>query len=207
MNLKSLLLSAACLTALLPLGAHASVEKNKVAECAAVDNTVKRLECYDNLAKSEDLTTTSSTQKSATSKWILRTTTDPLTDKSIYLASLIADEGKGRYGDPIIMSVRCQDNTTEMYIGWGSYLGRDDISTTYRVGKKPAATSRWQLSTDSKAAFFPGTPIPTLKQFIESDEPSFVANVTPYNENPVTAIFDISGAEEALSDIRNGCGW
>lgn len=192
---------------LLPTSAQATISKDKVAACAAISNTVSRLACYDALAKSEGLVATSSTQRSANSKWITNTKTDPLTDKSIYTSMLIADEGKGRYGDPVAMIARCQNNKTEMYIIWDSYLGSDSIRTTYRVGKNPAKTSNWDLSTDSKAAFFPGTPIPTLKEFISAEDPSFVANVTPYNESPVTAIFDITGAEAALADIRKGCNW
>ncbi|HHU93732.1 MAG TPA: DNA primase [Alcaligenaceae bacterium] len=204
---KLLVAASIFLTAALPLKAQATVNKDKVAACAAIDNTVNRLECYDNLAKTEGLVTTSSTQKSTNSKWITNTQTDPLTDKSIYTSLLIADQGKGKYGDTIALLVRCQNNKTEMYIDWESFLGSDDIRTTYRVGKNPAKTSNWHLSTDKKAAFFPDTPIPTLKEFISVEDPSFVANVTPYNESPVTAVFDITGAEEALADIRKGCNW
>lgn len=207
MILRPLLLSAACLAALLPASAHATVEKNKLAACAAIDNLVNRVMCYDDLAKAEEPVETFSSQKSDNSKWITDIKTDPLTDKSIYTSLLFADQGKGRYGDSIIMLVRCKNNTTEMYISWSSYLGSDSIRTTYRVGKSPAKTSSWDLSTDSKAAFFPGTPVPLLKEFISVEDPSFVANVTPYNKSPVTAIFNITGAEQALADIRKGCNW
>lgn len=193
--------------ALLPISASATISKNEIAKCAAIENAVNRLSCYDSLAKSEGLAKEVKTSSVTDSKWVIREKTDPLTDNSVYTAMILADSGKGRYGNHISLLIRCENNTTEMYINWASYLGRDDISVTYRIGKDKAVTSRWGLSTDSKATFFPGSPIPALKEIIESDTPSLVANLTPYNSNPITAVFNTSGAKEALSDIRESCGW
>ncbi len=92
-----------------------------------------------------------------------------------------------------------------MFINWSSFLGSDSIATTYRIDKEPAQRSGWTLSTDKQAAFFPGSPVSTLKKLVEST--TFVASVTPYNENPVTAVFTTTGAERALTDIRKGCNW
>src|SRR5690606_7558704 len=161
-------------------------------------------ECYDDLASRHSLAPSAkATTASGAGEWHTRTHTDPLTDKSVYTAVLLAASGKGRFGDPIVLMVRCADNKTEMYINWQSYLGRDRIRTTYRLGKDKAQTANWTTSTDHKAAFFPGTPIPMLKRLIETD--SFVANVTPYSESPVSAVFNTEGAETALADIRTGC--
>ncbi len=204
-------LSLGCAVVLAPLWTtvvYADVDKNQMAQCAAISNTINRLECYDNLAKAEGLVSTNTSRQVQQSNWRTNTKTDPLTDESVYTAILVADEGKaGPYRDDVALVVRCQDNKTEMYIVWDAYLGRDSISTTYRIGKNPATTSSWSTSTDNKAAFFPGSPIGTLKQLIDSEDPTFVANVTPYNANPVTAIFNTTGSDQALLDIRNGCSW
>lgn len=188
-------------------GAHATVSKDDLAACASHNDAGKRLVCYDDLAKAGGLLATESPATNAGSKWTTNVRTDPLTDESIYTSRLSAEQGSGRYGDAISLLVRCEDNTTEMYINWNSYLGRDSVRTTYRVGKEKALTSGWTASTDGKAAFFPSSPIPTLKKIIASEDPSFVASVTPYSESPVTAIFNTTGAEEALADIRKGCNW
>ena len=181
------------------------VPKKEVALCAAEANTVKRLECYDLLAIRHDQapkeTVTSTTSKG---KWITKTNTDPLTDKSVFIALLEAESGKGSYGDTVSLLVRCQDNTTEAYINWNTFLGSEGIRVTSRIDKNPAKTSRWDISTDHKASFMPGAAT-TLKGFIGAT--SFVANLTPYSESPITAVFDITGAESALEDISKGCGW
>lgn len=184
----------------------ATITKDDLAKCAAEANAVSRLVCFDTLAKQAGATaSTTETTRQGAGKWSTRTQTDPLTDKSVYTAALDASSGAGRFGGAVLMLVRCKDNKTEMYIDWRSYLGNDGVRTTYRVGKVKAKTSRWSESTDHKAAFFPGSPVSLLKEIIESD--SFVANVTPYSESPVTAVFDTTGAAEALVDIRKGCNW
>ena len=181
------------------------VPKKEVALCAAENNTVKRLDCYDQLAarygQAPKETVTNAASKG---KWLTKTNTDPLTDKSVFLAILEADSGRGTYGDTARLFVRCQDNTTEAYINWKTFLGSDGIRVTSRIDKNPAKTSTWDISTDHKASFMPNAAA-TLKNFIGAT--SFVANLTPYSESPITAVFDITGAESALEDISKGCGW
>jgi len=184
-----------------------SVPDKDIATCAAISSVVERLSCFDDLAKNHKLTaTTQDTSSPGKGKWLTQTDKDPLNDKAIYTATLPADSGTtGRFGGPIVLSVRCEGNKTEMYINWSSFLGLEGIPTTYRIDKQKAIRSGWDSSTDHKAAFFPRSPIPTLKKI--ADSTSFVASVTPYGENPVTAVFDTTGAAEALSDIRKGCKW
>lgn len=181
------------------------VTGKEIALCAAEVNTVKRLECYDRLAARHDLAPSETVTPPANNgNWRTRTSTDPLTDKSIHSALLTADSGKGRYGDSITLVIRCQNNRTEAYIDWNTFLGSDDIIVTSRIDKSPAVTSRWGISTDHKASFMPSAAAAS-KGFIGAT--SFVANLTPYSESPITAVFDITGAEQALADISKGCNW
>lgn len=183
-----------------------AVEDKDVATCAAMENSVSRLACFDRLAEKYRLApSTTKTETEGAGEWEVSKEVDPLTDKEVHFAVLPAQTGKGKYGDRIILVVRCENNRTVMYVDWANYLGSGSLRTTYRVGKNPAQTSQWGLSTDKKAAFFPSSPIPLLKQIEESD--SFVANVTPYNESPVTATFDTRGADAAFKGIRSACGW
>jgi len=200
-SIKYMLLSAA----LLPLATHA-IEGKDIAKCAADTNAVTRLECYDKIAKNNSLVaeTTTTTPQDA-GDWQTNSKTDPLTDDSIEMALLPASSGKGRFGETIVLVVRCANNKTEMYINWQSFLGTDSTSITYRIDKAKARTIKWDVSTDHKAAFYPNSPIPVLKELAEST--SFVANVTPYSDNPITAVFNTTGANEALQKIRQNCNW
>jgi len=185
--------------------AYAEVDKGLV-QCAAAENPISRLACFDRLASDRGASAnTSPSTPPGAGKWQTNTKTDPLTDKAVYTAAVFADTAEGKFGKPIGLFVRCKDNRTEMYVTWNSYLGRDEAMVTYRIDKEPAKASRWGLSTDNTATFFPGSPVPTLKKLANSS--SFVANLTPYNDNPITAVFDMTGADKALADIRKGCNW
>lgn len=121
------------------------------------------------------------------------------------MLSLIADEGRARYGDPIALILRCKSNKTEAYINWQDYLGSDAYVTT-RIGDQDARNRKWSLSTDSQATFYPGGgDISFIKRLMDSDR--LVAQVTPYNESPVTAVFDIRGLEEEIEPLREACNW
>lgn len=116
--------------ALFPVAALA-VEDKEIATCAANSNDVQRLACFDQLAERHGLTAkTVETKFAGKGKWYTSTKTDPLTDKSVYVAMLDADQGSGRYGKTIDLVVRCQNNTTELYINWQSYLGMDSTRIT-----------------------------------------------------------------------------
>ena len=182
-----------------------SVEDKEIAECAAQTNTVSRIGCYDALAERHSLAPhVESTTPQGKGKWQTSTEVDPLNDKNVYLATLTATNGRSKWDKPISVTVRCSDNETELFINWNDFLG-SDAYTTIRVDKEKATKANWTLSTDKVAAFYPGTPIGVLKKL--SGSKSLIASVTPYNESPVTAVFDTSGAEAAFADIRKGCGW
>lgn len=188
------------------VAAQAAIEDKEITKCASKIGTVERLSCFDELAEQHDLAPkTVATSIAGKGKWITSTSTDPLNDKSIYIATLNADSGKGRLGKGISLIVRCANNQTEIYINWGAFLGTNETKVTHRVGKDKAKSSAWTVSTDHTSAFYPGSPVSLLKSMTEND--SFVANVTPYSESPITAVFDVSGAAEAFKDIRPGCAW
>jgi len=188
-------------------GGNGGIDKAELALCAEISENSARHRCYDDLSTrhgiaSERVATTAPAPDVGT--WMVSTRTDPLTDDEIHTAMLIAASGRSRFRDVPTLTVRCSGARTELYINWNDYLG-SDAYTTYRVGQDKAATSNWSLSTDKKAAFFPGSPVALLKRMADSD--SFAASVTPYNESPVTALFDTTGAAAAFSDIRKACSW
>ena len=60
------------------------------------------------------------------------------------------------------------------------------------------------MSTDSQATFHPKA-ISFLKSLLQSNK--LVAQITPYNESPVTAIFNTAGLENAIKPLRETCHW
>ena len=209
-----LILVPLALTAL-PALAEEPDPRRDIARCAVIDGMLERLQCYDDLAKALDLDgpqpVAAGVDAPAIGKWDVDRTTNPLDDSQTVVLALDADQGSDRWGNAVTMIIRCQSNRTEMYIAWRDYLGNDgDYRNEYkrvtiRVGDASATTQNWSLSTDSKATFAPGAPIELIREMARTD--TFVAQVTPYNESPVTAIFDLTGMADALEPVMEVCGW
>jgi len=204
-------------TALLALSATtvvSAVEDKEVATCAAVPGSLDRLACYDGLAGRHALNTPAAepVPSDGVGKWRVSRTKNPIDDSETVVLSLTADEGHSTWGTPITFIARCMSNKTEAYIAWNDYLGDDshDVYSdwkrvTIRIGDDKAKEQRWNLSTDSKATFAPAWAGDLLNAMAKADH--FLAQVTPYNESPVTAQFDTSGLANALKPLAEVCHW
>lgn len=118
--------------------------------------------------------------------------TDPLTDATTVVLALVDDARKA------MLLLRCAKKKTQVFINWNDYLGSEAI-VTRRLGDEKATRTEWGLSTDKKATFYPGKDSDLIKKLMASDR--FVAQVTPYNENPVTAVFSVAGLSEAAQPL------
>ena len=139
-------------------------------------------------------------------RWRAHRSTNPLDDSPTVGALLEATEGVGGILDneEFRLIARCQSNTTEVYVEWYYFLGTDDRHVTYRFPPADAVTESWGLGTDNTSTFV-ANPIPFLRELVASDR--LVMQTIPYNENPSMAIFDLTGAREAIVPIAETCGW
>ncbi len=184
---------------------HADIDKKEYAKCAAIKGDLSRLECYDNLAQTKKL---DGRQVQPTSikdkgKWLVSIDINPIDDSKTVMLILDADSGKNRWGKPVSLIARCKSNSTELYISWNDYLG-GEVDVLTRVGDNKAITKRWGLSTDKKASFH-NKPISFLNEMLTA--PKLIAQVTPYNENPLTVVFNTAGLESAIKPLRETCSW
>lgn len=145
-------------------------------------------------------------------KWKVITDTNPIDDSKTVVLVLEADTGRSQWNDPVDFIARCQSDKTEVYVNWRDYLG-DDSRSIYdewknviiRIGDEPARTERWGLSTDKQATFAPAWAGELLKEMLGSDK--LVLQTTPFNQSPVTAMFDTTGLGVALKELAETCGW
>ncbi|MCF6225775.1 MAG: type VI secretion protein [Xanthomonadales bacterium] len=191
----------AALSLLMTTNCYAAIEEKEYAKCAAIAGDLARLECFDILAKSKNLDGRQSqpTEIAGKGKWNVSIDINPIDDSKTVMVMLRANPG----GHPAGLAVRCKSHQTSLIIGWNDYLGnKADVLT--RAGNNKATTQRWGVSSNKKSTFHP-KPIPFLKELLQSNK--LVAQVTPYNESPATAIFDTTGLVNAIKPLRETCGW
>lgn len=185
--------------------AYATINEKEYAKCAVIKGDLDRLECFDSLANIKKLDGHQAQPISVAGqgKWQVSADVNPVDDSKTVTLVLDADSGKSRWGKAVFMIARCKSNSTDLYIVWNDYIGSEaDVLT--RIGDNKAVTERWMLSSDNEATFHINA-VNFLKEMLTS--PKLVAQVTPYNESPVTAIFNTSGLESAIKPLRETCGW
>jgi len=195
------------ITVTLSVGASSCEElEQEIAQCADIVGELERLECYDQLARSLGLVSvqTELPPSEDVGAWSVSIKTNPLDDSRTVTLILLAESGTSRWGTPIGLILRCDSNQTDVYIAWSDYLG-SEARVTWRVGDEDARAAQWSLSTNKEATFYPYDEISFIQQLLTTTR--FVAQVTPYNESPITAVFDLTGLANAIRPLQEACGW
>lgn len=176
--------------------------------CTKISDDQERLQCFDT-AMAGLMRPRAPKAGEPSDYWHVTEKTDPLTDEVVVT---IMARGTSTGRRPVVFVARCTKGRTEAYVAFNDYLG-DDVdgpyeegkTVTYRVGTAEPRTNTWSLSTDKKAAFFPGRGGEFLARMLKGDR--LVVQTTPYNENPVTAIFDTTKLPETLQGLADTCDW
>lgn len=182
---------------------YAAFDEESVRKCMNINDDTARLLCYDGLTNSLKKKNENSSNL-AKGKWITNSETNPLDDSKTVTTYLLSDSGTSTYGEKIALILRCQSNKTNVFISWDDYLG-DDPYVTSRIGKGEVDSKYWNISTNNTSTFYPSNQIEFIKSLFGNT--TFVAQVTPYNDSPVTAVFDITGTEGSVNDLRAACNW
>jgi len=180
--------------------------EKEIAKCAAIEGDLERLEAYDNLARLLGVAYPEVIHPDVkgTGKWRFDKKINPIDDTITITFILNSDSGESTYGQPIYLVLRYRSKETEAYIGWKSYLG-DKANVLTRMGTEKASTQTWSLSTDSQATFYPKDGIKFIQKLMNVDK--FIAQVTPYSESPITAVFDVRGLKKAVEQFNDILRW
>ena len=179
-------------------------------DCIKISNDLDRLACYD---EASGRTPQIKVEKSKGS-WEAYSTTSKLTDDKNVFVSVDSNEtvncSFGR-GSKVTLMLRCMENTTAIFFSTQCHMTSSKYSdygdVTYRLDTDKAKTVSMDNSTDNRALglWSGGTAIPFIKEMF--DKSTMVARMTPYNESPFTATFDISNAKDAVKELREACHW
>jgi type VI secretion system protein VasI len=176
----------------------------RVGRCSAIAGDLERVACYDSLAHALGFGQKVVSVRSAGSgRWRTDRERNPLDDTPTITLSLAATKGRSRFGQPVRLFIRCRSHEVEVFIDWASYLGLDETQVTSRIGAEDAASEAWSNSTDNQAAFYQGDKLALVRRLAAAS--TYVAQVTPYDESPVTAVFDVGGLQSALGSFRQAC--
>jgi type VI secretion system protein VasI len=168
-------------------------------ECSKIVSDAERLACYDLNFQTQVET------QSGIGEWQVETEINPMDDSRTVTMILLSSSGERGYRGAPVLVLRCQSNRTDVYINWRDFLGSDDIRVTTRIGSEEPVTRRWSLSTDKTASFYRGSDVEFIQSMFGAER--LVAQTIPYNSDPVTAIFNITGLEMAVAELRAACDW
>jgi len=187
--------------------------RQRLRECARVTVRLERLRCFDAVTATlpseprgmDSLGAEADWRAGGTGNWVVDEAINPMDDTRLVIVSLKATSGFAKTGEPVELVLRCLSGKTEVYLNWSTQLGKDGAPVTMRVGKEPAQTRRWGLSTDARESFYPGDDVNLIKELTVVDQ--LVVQVVPTAEDPITALFQLRGLSFALRPLRTVCGW
>ena len=198
------------LSALIVPSAAQEIDRG-LAGCAAIENTVNRLTCYDELAKQRNVDKPA-VETVTKGKWEVQTETSKIDDSTnAYMSVESENEFPGRFSGAkrAMLMIACREKSTHVYFTFGDHFMADSGGygdTTIRIDKQKASTMTLRESTDNGAlGLWSGAGVPFLKKLFGRS--ALLVRATPYNESAITVDFNIAGIENAIAPVRKNCGW
>lgn len=183
--------------------AGTEVNKSKLMQCATFKQDIDRLACFDNLVIQISNGNQTGTNIRKQGKWEIREKVNPVDNAKQISILLDADFGQSSSGENISMVLRCRANLTDMYIVWGDPLNAERVPVVVKLGNENVETELWERSRSLKTSFR-DKPTHLLRQMMLHKKAVFQVKL---GQDPVTAVFDISGLREILRPIRELCNW
>ena len=195
-----------CLLFALQTPVEAATIEEVLAYCRAQAEADERLACFDELVRAvAEGVVLPTLPSSGAGRWKVSQEVSPIDDsREVYMRLGAEDEGHAAGSLPALM-VRCTERKIDVHVSFDSRLSfEDDIEVLSRFDQHPARKNDWELSTDRKAIFAPHSAFWALK--IERAQKLFM-RLTPPGESPIDATFNLTGSAEAMSPLRESCGF
>lgn len=191
------------------LSVHPATSAETLQTCAAKPDAL-RLACYDALAEA---TVSAVTVVPTKSEWSVQTETSPVDDsKNVFLQVAGTNGITDQYGQEseITLTLACRENVTAAIVNFGGHFMSDlggAGRVTYRIDTAPAQTKSFSESNNHEALglWNGATSIPWIKSLFGGTK--MYIEATPYSQNVVSDFLRIAGLEEAITPLREACGW
>jgi type VI secretion system protein VasI len=132
--------------------------------------------------------------------------TEGLTDVRL---SVLAGEtvygNRGQRGQPVLF-LDCRENTTMLTVDWGVDLGSGTLAVGLGIDDAAPQTVEFAIGDDGRTLVLqPGSAaIPLIRQLIGHAR---LAMTTDSASGRLETSFDLNGIDQALTPLREACGW
>ncbi len=175
----------------------------ELSECAANTDREKRLEAYDELAKSLGITPRKS------GNWSVAASTSPVDDTKTVTLGLgaekeVAKPGGGNVQPQLVM--RCKGGKVEVYTITGIPAAEEmpdrRASATLRFGKEKPVEMRLDRSAEGDALFWPDA-ASNAERIARAER--LVFQFSPKGYEPVVLEFDLRGIADVYPQLAEAC--
>lgn len=192
------------------LASAVTLLSRELADCYPLTSEVGRLACYDRIVERHQYVPVELARNSENrrvSQWQIRFGKNPARAiEDVWLSSPAVDFSIASDATLPILEMQCVNDRTDLTIHWGRYL--DDNPTVWlRVDERVPQKASWVKLEGSRSARYPQSPIAWMKTLVSTDARKVAAEVTPYGQAKVTAVFDLEGLSDVLPRLRKACHW
>ena len=184
------------------------IDAKKMLACAAKSNSLERLACFDDLAKTAG--PIQEKQSKTVGRWTTETNVSKFDDtKSVHLSLAANEKIHGWPGKSYLpeLNIRCRERKTEAYIDFGmspvveSGL-YDGATLQFRIDKQPLFKAIAGKSTDGNALFL-RDPMSFIKRLLKAEH--LLVRFIPFTSSAQETTFSIAGLEKAVAPLTEAC--
>jgi type VI secretion system protein VasI len=189
-----------------------TIENKEMLKCAAINNSIDRLSCFDELAKKLGPPVAINSVPKTAGEWSTSTEKSKFDDSKSVFLTLNAKETitgwPGKIYKPSLV-IRCKENQTQAYIIFGmsaavEYGLYNKSTLQFRIDKKKSFKLAASKSTDGEALFLPNA-INFAKKIMNAEE--LLVRFVPFNSPPQETSFHVTGLNQAIKQLREACKW
>lgn len=181
--------------------------------CGKIEDSVKRLECFDRLTAAAAPVAEPIIPPENKGNWQVQSDVSKIDDTTnVFLALNSIEEIEGRFGRQghMTLMIVCREKKTNLYITFaGHFMSsiQGAGTVTYRLDQESAKTASFSNSSDNQALglWSGSSAVPFVKSMLGKQK--LLVRAQPYSESAVTGEFKIAGVENAIEPLRKACGW